>query len=298
MYRWVLYNVDTDEYFEFNTQGRNDPQGWDELLLTLSRDEKWHGVTYEFTKELGFYCDGGGKEFVDAAYDSKGQEAYVRLSLYKKERIVVEGKLNYSEYRQEYKSNVLYTFLNVENDNPLQTLKNREDTPVDLLSTTSLNGTTLNDYTYLNYDLTLHGRLLKLVSKWENEGDKENGLAKRFPTGASSASMVQTPDILSVFTEITETPSFSDQSGQASVGFGTTVPALLNPKIDLNGSGYTFPMTVVIDYDFDGDFTDEAFDTSADPPGSGVPTATSRDTGIVGSGIFLRMWIGEEPGGS
>jgi hypothetical protein len=191
---------------------------------------------------------------------------------------------------------VLYTFLNVENDNPLQTLKNREDTPVDLLSGTSLNGTTLNDYTYLNYDLTLHGRLLKLISKWENEGDKINKFCNRFESGASSASMVQTPDILSVFTEITETNSYTDQSGEYAVGFGTNVPPGLIPKIDLNGAGYNFPMTVVIDYDFDGDFSDVAYDVpGTDPCGEGTATATSRDTGIVGSGIYLRMWIGEDP---
>lgn len=167
MFRWTLHNVDTGETQKI----KYDPDGWRELVLTHQRDSKWHGIGYDFTTELGFYCKGGGKEFVDQAYENKGQEANVTIKA--EIRIngtwsnLFTGKLNFSVYREEYKSNVLYTFLDAERDDVKKLINNREDLEVDLLRNTSLDGVTLNDYPYLGYDITMHSRIIHIESEWE-----------------------------------------------------------------------------------------------------------------------------------
>lgn len=166
MNRWTLTNSDTSEVQVLDY----DPKGWDEVVLTHERDDKWHGVFFGFSQELGFFCKGGGKEFIDAAYDDLGQEANMRIKLETECNgqwsTVMEGKVNFSSYRQEYISNVLYTWLNVENDDIATLLKNREDTKVNLLDTESLGGVTLNTYTRLNYDVNLHSKYIKVESNW------------------------------------------------------------------------------------------------------------------------------------
>ncbi|HEX8656188.1 MAG TPA: hypothetical protein VF690_01565, partial [Hymenobacter sp.] len=37
---------------------RTDPKGWDELGISLRRDPKTHGLTREYTVQLGFIQDG------------------------------------------------------------------------------------------------------------------------------------------------------------------------------------------------------------------------------------------------
>lgn len=186
MNRWTLTNVDTGdiEVLQIGNQ-LSDPKGWDEVVLTHDRDPKWHGVFKGFDQELGFYCKGGGKEFVDAAYDAKGQEARMLLHLETQCNgtwtTVINGKANYSTYRQEYVSNVLYTFITFENDDITSLLKNREDTSVDLLATESLNGTALNPYTWLGYDLNLHSKVVVVESEWS--GSNHNCCYRIITTG-------------------------------------------------------------------------------------------------------------------
>lgn len=148
MFRWTLYDLDSN-----NTEVlTKDPKGYKNLTLTHSRDEKWHGVHHDFSNEFGFYCKGAGKELLDNAYDLKGQEANVKIKLEVKCNgqwdTIINGRLNFSTYRQEYVAKKLYTFLNAENENIVQTIKNREDLEVDLLATTSLSGTVLNTYPF------------------------------------------------------------------------------------------------------------------------------------------------------
>lgn len=169
MFRFTLHNLDNG-----STPVRlsKDPKGYESLVLSHARSPHWHGVHYDFSNEFGFFCKGAGKELVDAAYQLKGQEARVKIKLEVKCNgtwtVILKGKLNFSTYRQEYKSNVLYTFLNAENEDITQILRNREDLEVDLLRTTSLNGTALNLYPYAGYDVNMHSKTVRLLSLWES----------------------------------------------------------------------------------------------------------------------------------
>lgn len=152
-----------------------DPLGWDEIDLQLQRDEKWRGLFYEFTNEYGFYCKGGGKELVDLAHEEAGSEGDVELDI---EALcsnvythIYEGKLNMSSWREEQRGTILYSFLEVDPRGITPIIRKREDVEVDLLATESLGGVTLTSYTYGNYDLNLHSKVIFQESKLERLSD-------------------------------------------------------------------------------------------------------------------------------
>lgn len=167
MFRFTLHNLDDGSTPVKLTK---DPAGYQELVLSHARSPRWHGLHHNFTNEFGFFCKGAGKELVDAAYKAKGQEANVKIKLEVKCNgtwsTILNGRLNFSTYRQEYKSNVLYTFLNAENEDLTEVLMNREDLEVDLLRNDSLNGTSLISYPYLGYDVNLHSKTVRIQSAW------------------------------------------------------------------------------------------------------------------------------------
>jgi len=74
-YRWTLTNLTTLD-FEVLT---NDPIGWNEAVYTIQRSEKYKGIMHEYTSPLKFHCDGGGKAFIDAAYETLAIDARVDI---------------------------------------------------------------------------------------------------------------------------------------------------------------------------------------------------------------------------
>lgn len=168
MFRWTLSDLDSNVIQVL----KKDPKGWQGLVITHDRDEKYHGISDDFTTELGFFCKGAGKELLDAAYDLKSQEANVRIKLEVKcngsYTTLLEGKLNFKTYRQQWVSKVLYTFLDAEKDDIKIKLMNREDMEVDLLQSTSLDGVALNNYPYLGYNINLHSKVIRLESEWNS----------------------------------------------------------------------------------------------------------------------------------
>lgn len=199
MFRWTLNDLDSNVIEVLRKDGRlSDPKGYEGLTLTHERDDTYHGISYDFTTELGFFCKGGGKELIDAAYELKSQEANVRIKLEVKcngEYVtMLEGKLNFASYRQEWVAGVLYSFLDAEKDDIKIKLMNREDMEVDLLDATSLDGVALNSYPYLGYDINLHSKVIRLESEWNSV---YHGCCFRFITaGLKTMYLIPTTEII------------------------------------------------------------------------------------------------------
>lgn len=208
--RWTIQSVNDGNY-----QLDHDPQGWEELVLKLVRDEFYHGVFYEFTGggsevvPIGFYCKGGGKEFIDSLYDKYGQEADAYMNIeYRCQDGAFEqlyyGKLNFASYDEQSRNNVLYSYLNIEQYGITQKVRNREDVPVNLRDTVSLNGLALSSS--YEYDLNLHSKAITLIASAENTG----GDSKEVDVHNSSAfNIFHQPTINSLENELKQTSNIS-----------------------------------------------------------------------------------------
>lgn len=164
MLKWTLTNNITSEVYVL----KHDPLGWESLQLTHNRSEDYDGLFFDFSLSVAFGCRGSGKEFVDSAYKARGSQADVSLLLEyscgNKPHQKIRGKLNFSSYKEKYKSKKLYSFIDIEQDGITQQIKNRESTDVDLFSPASLAGVPLIPYSDLT--LNLHSRSIFMRSDW------------------------------------------------------------------------------------------------------------------------------------
>lgn len=275
MFKWRLTDNDTSEILKLS----KDPKGWEELTIKHERDAKWHGINYDFTSEFGFFCKGAGKELVDTAYLSKGQEANVSLTLDVKcngswTRLFT-GKLNFSSYRQEWIANVLYSFLDVENDDIKKLLNVREDLNVNLLRTESLSGVPIPDYTYAPYEISMHSKVIKLISSWENT--LTNGGCAPFTSNIlTQVKISEWAKIKGELQESSEVPV----SIEVGVGTGTNIQPIIEISDD-----YVFPFDITISWDIAGTYYDKSFLSVPGDCASGTPSGVSRGT----SGVNLTL---------
>jgi hypothetical protein len=173
-----------------------DPIGWDKAEILFKRSPKYHGVFYEKSIDLEFYC-GAGKEFIDEVFDAQGIDAVINIKI----EIACSGNgesdsLDYSiDYSDDYGSEAtglgsitfeeLYlgkldlkttrtlngkSAINIIQEGVTQTVLNRMDTVIDVTRTDTLDGTALAALT--PYDLTLHSKLVRLKSMMEIDGSE------------------------------------------------------------------------------------------------------------------------------
>ncbi len=164
-YRFTLTNA---------TQGtlvmQGDPVGWEETDEILRRDEKLHGVFWDYTLKLEFYC-GNGKEFIDAVFEAEDIDGEIKILIEKtcgcdndyEEQFT--GKLNLSTLERE--GNL--SRVNIEGEGIAKLVKNRLDTKVNLNSLVGLDGLALPEMEFAPYDLTLHSKVIIIKSKLEME---------------------------------------------------------------------------------------------------------------------------------
>lgn len=161
-FRWTLQDLKAGTTLVLNS----DPEGWKDIVLTLQRSERFHGIFSEFSFNLKFWCREAGKPYIDAAYDADGICSDVLITIEEScNKSFVEifsGRLNFEKYDRDK----VYTTVAIENNSIAQVLLSREDTQVDLNKLESIDGTVLNPYAFAHYGLTLHGKSVKEVAEW------------------------------------------------------------------------------------------------------------------------------------
>jgi hypothetical protein len=119
---------------------KTDPVGWDQLGVHIARNEKLHGITLEYTVQLGFVKE--GKAYLERAYAAAGIEADVRLLVEEFDpnafayEVYYAGRINFTNAEEtplEYR-------VGVENQNFAQKFLNRDTVKVDLFSGVSVGG--------------------------------------------------------------------------------------------------------------------------------------------------------------
>lgn len=148
----------------------HDPDGWDDVELIIRRDERFHGMFFDFSTTLGFFNNGGGREFIESVYDDLGidEEVTIDVDIDCNESGVFEtlydGILNLASISFDR----TYLRCNIEQSGITQTVLDRMDMKIDLSSTTGIDGTAFAAMTRAPYDLTLHSKLIFAESELDD----------------------------------------------------------------------------------------------------------------------------------
>lgn len=271
----------------------HDPKGWESLTLKFVRDEFYHGVFYEFSGggsevvPVGFYCKGGGKEFIDSLYDKYGQEAdaYMKIEYRCQDGSFEElyyGKLNFASYTEQFENQKLYSYLNIEQFGITQKVRNREEVPVNVCGNVSLDGLPLNHYSPC-YNLNLHSRSLFIVSEWDGDVNDEFCVGSANP---STYNWMALPRMTATNKEIDVS---IDQFFEGRP-FGTfeALSPTIEPIIDFSAI-YTYPFSLNLTWNIAGDFIDSSYFLSEVTQCSD-PQMISRTTSL--DPIKLRLFYG------
>lgn len=284
--KWVLTNRHNGDSITLS----KDPKGWEEVQLVHERDTKYKGIFYEFALQVGFHCKGGGKEFVDAEYDDYGSEGDILVQLSVKCNGVFTpiftGTIDFSVYRQEYKGNVLYTFVDLVKSGITQVIRNREDTEVNLLAIESLGGVALNSYTYGDYDLHLHSKTIKHTA--DLDGDDQTNCNRVFDPAAVISGVNLLPNFTAITAGYTETNNITD-----SIFLGSALNSGFPFLISTVGLDVTFPIDVTITYNFSGNFS-VRHRQMADPAACGSNSTIVVQLSSFLSNTILRLYIGQD----
>jgi len=139
----LRFTLDSDELGRLVVDAEEDPIGWEQLGLQLHRDPKLHGITTEYTVQLGFIKR--AKQYLERMDELRGIQADVRLTIEQYDPNTFlwapyyVGRLAFRAAQRT----ALEFRCNVENEDFTQQVLNQTDKQVDLLSTTSLSGAAL-----------------------------------------------------------------------------------------------------------------------------------------------------------
>lgn len=151
-----------------------EPLGWDDVAFNVIRDEVWHGVFFEYTQTLRFIND--GFRYIKELYTTFGIEAQASLLIeyrcdYEAPFEEVETyRLNFTKVEFE-EGELCVANINIEMADCLMTMKNRQDTKVNLEANESFEGTSLTPYSKLGIDILFESKTILKHDDFENLAD-------------------------------------------------------------------------------------------------------------------------------
>lgn len=174
--RWKFtLNPDTDALVI------SEPMGWDKIVLSLVRDESWHGIFFEYSLPLKFYNDPSDSskyafDYLKSIYETYGIEGFAILKVelacgdtgdYESQG---EWRLSFPDYEEEMVYGLCTVTMNIEPSNCLMTMKSRIDQQVDLESNTSFGNDQLTDYPALGDTISFPPVTVLQVSTMNSPG--------------------------------------------------------------------------------------------------------------------------------
>lgn len=166
-YRWTLTDL-VAPYVGSEVLSK-DPIGWDEATINMERSEMYKGMNTIYTNSLKFHCDGGGKEYIDAIYESEGIDGRIDVLIeYDCDGsgtydTLFNGIINLASYRTDGE----YTICNIEQSDLNTKVEMRDEISVNVESNTSIGGSSITPA--LVKDVTLHSQNLYLKSSMEGD---------------------------------------------------------------------------------------------------------------------------------
>lgn len=252
-YRWTLTNLTTLD-FEVLT---NDPIGWDEGTYTIQRSERYKGIMHEYTTPLKFHCKGGGKDFIDAAYEDLNIDARVDILIeYDCDGsgtydTLFTGIINFATYTIEND----YTICQIERSDLMSKFINRDDISVDLQTDLSIGEQPITPIDTVI--LPMSSAEITYADTWQ--------IPDSYAYETITLEFNET-EALSSLTTFGMTLDASDMdTAQAGVAFTdllnpTFETSFIQPLVTFNENGISYPITVDWEIDFKGTFFDTVID--------------------------------------
>lgn len=159
MSNWLFDLIDRDGV---ETTVEN-PQGWDDIKVSLTRDKEWHGVWMGYAlSKLSWHGEGAG--IIKGEYDLNGVNGYmgVRIRFMCNQSgdydVFYNGSIDFTGYDDECGDLCIVT-APLEDVNNAMLVRNNYEQSVDLLNNIAFDGVTeLTDYDQLNIEVDLPAR--------------------------------------------------------------------------------------------------------------------------------------------
>jgi hypothetical protein len=227
-----------------------DPEGWEDIALTLTRDEQWHGISQEVSIDLGFWCDGGGFEIINAEYETNGADVEIILEVLYCGQLVFNGILQLNSLiRKRCVLNVP-----VDNFDVGVKIRRRIETPINLEQPTTLDGGNVNNYTYGGYDVNMHSRTIFLASELRQDNPFTRTTTLTVVQGLNYNAWVNNGILSGIndLSTIVDNPSISD----VRVGTLLAQDSNIQEFYVANDPIVQYPIVLDMIWDFEGVFTD------------------------------------------
>jgi len=251
LFRWTLTNL-SDNSTDVLTK---DPIGWDESTFTIKRDAFYKGVIQDYTVQLKFHCEGGGKQFIDNVYNTEDIDGRIQILIeYRCDPLSDEfatlytGIINLASYAIDG----TYTMCNIERGGFATKLKSRDEINVNLEALRSVGDVGISAATVNTLDL--EGQEIYL----RNESDFSGTYAHTI-TVPSAASVVMTgfamPSISTISAELNQYNGLFEFNDMALNG-PTTTDSFLPAVFEAIDPNVEWPATLDYAFSFDGVFSD------------------------------------------
>lgn len=150
--------------FYINNTLVDEPQGWDEVVLRITRDPDWHGIFFEASgTALTFYGAGATLLKTEKIANGLAASATFRAEATCGEAVdIMEGVFDFGTYREKC-GNDCVVEITIEKSGCTMVMRNRMDQQVDIQKTTSSNNLTLlTNYTGLDFPIELTAQKIQL----------------------------------------------------------------------------------------------------------------------------------------
>jgi len=249
-YRWTL--TDLIAPYVGSEILTKDPIGWDEAVINMARSEKYKGMNTLYTNSLKFHCNGGGKEYVDAIYESEGIDGRINILI----EYDCDGSGTYDTLFDgivnlaSYKTDGEYTTCNIEQSDLHTKLAMRDEISVDLESTTSIGGVTITPANTIS--LPLSSMSIEYSDLW-NSADADSytyGYAFTI-TDVPYANAVALNMVLGN-SDIDSATSVSEYNSMLLTA--DLLP--ISPLVTFNDNTIIYPLSIAYSIDWTGTFAD------------------------------------------
>ena len=254
-FRYTLTNLKTLDFEVLN----NDPVGWDDATFMLTRHNVYKGMASEFITSLKFHCKGGGKEFVDAVYNSDFIDGRIDIlieydcdgsgtydSLYR-------GIVNLASYTLEND----YTVCTIEQSDLTTKMFKRDEISIDVGSDKSIGGQTITPA--VTNTLPMPSTEIYYENEWRIPDDYWYNHTQHVASGGYEVWITQSLNVLKsdIDTVYPSVESYDDSADQDGYIGAFERSMFTDPILTAQQTGVTYPLTMELDFRFKGTYTDD-----------------------------------------